>query len=116
MDCLFCRIAAGEIPSTKVYEDDDMLAFRDINPVAPVHVIVIPKKHIASMDAIDASNSAEAAKIFEKIPVIAKLGGCGDGYRVVSNCGPDGGQSVPHLHFHVLGGMALPWPVFTKEE
>ena len=115
MSCLFCRIIAGEIPSTKVYEDDDMLAFRDINPVAPVHVIVIPKQHIASMDEITTENSAAVAKIFEKIPAIAKLGGCGDGYRVVSNCGPDGGQSVPHLHFHILGGMALPWPVFTKD-
>ena len=115
MSCLFCRIAAGEIPSTKVYEDDDMLAFRDINPVAPVHVVVIPKEHIASMDEITPENSAVVAKIFEKIPEIAKLGGCRDGYRVVSNCGHDGGQSVPHLHFHVLGGMPLPWPVFTKE-
>ena len=103
MSCLFCRIIAGEIPSTKVYEDDDMLAFRDISPVAPVHVIVIPKKHIASMDEITPENSGAVAKIFEKIPEIAKLGGCG------------GGQSVPHLHFHILGGMALPWPVFTKE-
>ena len=114
-DCLFCRIASGEIPSDKVYEDDRVLAFRDIAPQAPVHVLVIPKKHIASMDEITPENSGAVAKIFEKIPEIAKLGGCGDGYRVISNCGPDGGQSVPHLHFHILGGMALPWPVFTKE-
>ena len=104
MDCLFCRIIAGEIPSSKVYEDDDMLAFRDINPVAPVHVIVIPKKHIASMDEITPENSCAAAKIFEKIPEIAKLAGCEN----------DGGQTVPHLHFHLLGGMELSWPVFTK--
>ena len=115
MNCLFCKIIAGDIPSTKVYEDDDMLAFRDISPVAPVHVIVIPKTHIASMDEITPENSAVVSKIFEKIPEIARLGGCGNGYRVISNCGSDGGQSVPHLHFHVLGGMALPWPVFTKD-
>lgn len=114
MDCIFCKIIAGDIPSTKVYEDDDMLAFKDINPVAPVHVIVIPKKHIASMDEIGPENSAEVAKIFEKIPGIAKLAGCENGYRVISNCGTDGGQTVPHLHFHVIGGMELPWPVFTK--
>ena len=114
MDCLFCKIIAGEIPSSKVYEDDDMLAFRDINPVAPVHVIVIPKKHIGSMDEITPENSCAVAKIFEKIPKIAKLAGCENGYRVVSNCGRDGGQTVPHLHFHLLGGMELSWPVFTK--
>ena len=114
MDCLFCKIIAGEIPSTKVYEDDDVLAFRDINPIAPVHVIVIPKKHIASMDEINEENSAAVAKIFVKIPEIARLAGCENGYRVVSNCGADGGQTVPHLHFHLLGGMALPWDVFKK--
>lgn len=108
MDCLFCKIAAGEIPSKKVYEDADMLAFHDINPEAPVHVLVIPKTHIGSMDAVNAANSAIVAKIFEKIPEIAKAAGIVNGYRVISNCGHDAGQSVPHLHFHILGGKELP--------
>ncbi len=108
MDCLFCKIAAGEIPSKKVYEDADMLAFHDINPEAPVHVLVIPKTHIGSMDAVNAANSAVVAKIFEKIPEIAKAAGIVNGYRVISNCGHDAGQSVPHLHFHILGGKELP--------
>jgi len=108
MDCIFCKIIAGEIPSTKVYEDDTMLAFRDINPEAPVHVLVIPKEHIESMDKITAENSAVVAKIFEKIPHIAKKAGVTDGYRVISNCGPDAGQTVFHLHFHILGGAKLP--------
>lgn len=108
MDCLFCKIAAGEIPSKKVYEDADMLAFHDIHPEAPVHVLVIPKTHIGSMDAVNAANSAVVAKIFEKIPEIAKAAGIVNGYRVISNCGHDAGQSVPHLHFHILGGKELP--------
>ena len=108
MDCLFCKIAAGEIPSKKVYEDADMLAFHDINPEAPVHVLVIPKTHIGSMDEVNAANSAVVAKIFEKIPEIAKAAGIVNGYRVISNCGHDAGQSVPHLHFHILGGKELP--------
>lgn len=108
MDCLFCKIAAGEIPSKKVYEDDNMLAFHDINPEAPVHVLVIPKTHIGSMDEVNAANSAVVAKIFEKIPEIAKAVGLVNGYRVISNCGHDAGQSVPHLHFHILGGKELP--------
>ena len=108
MDCLFCKIAAGEIPSKKVYEDADMLAFHNINPEAPVHVLVIPKTHIGSMDAVNAANSAVVAKIFEKIPEIAKAAGIVNGYRVISNCGHDAGQSVPHLHFHILGGKELP--------
>lgn len=108
MDCLFCKIAAGEIPSKKVYEDDNMLAFHDIHPEAPVHVLVIPKTHIGSMDEVNAANSAVVAKIFEKIPEIAKAAGIVNGYRVISNCGHDAGQSVPHLHFHILGGKELP--------
>ncbi len=107
MDCLFCKIIAGDIPSTKVYEDDDMYAFRDINPEAPCHVLVVPKKHIASADEITADNSAIVAKIYEKIPEIARLGGVKNGYRVVTNCGPDAGQTVFHLHFHILGGAVL---------
>ena len=107
MDCLFCKIIAGDIPSTKVYEDNDMYAFRDINPEAPCHVLVVPKKHIASADEITADNSAIVAKIYEKIPEIARLGGVKNGYRVVTNCGPDAGQTVFHLHFHILGGAVL---------
>jgi histidine triad (HIT) family protein len=107
MDCLFCKIIKGEIPSTKVYEDDVMYAFRDINPQAPVHVLVIPKKHIASVAEINSENSSAVKAIFEKIPEIAKAEGLEGGYRVVSNCGPDACQSVHHLHFHILGGKAL---------
>lgn len=107
MDCLFCKIIAGEIPSAKVYEDDNMYAFRDINPEAPCHVLIVPKKHIASADEINADNSAVVAKIYEKIPEIARLGGVKNGYRVVTNCGPDAGQTVFHLHFHILGGAEL---------
>ena len=108
MDCIFCKIIAGEIPSNKVYEDDKILAFHDINPEAPVHVLVIPKVHIPSMDGVTAENSAVVAHIFEQIPAIAKAVGITNGYRVVSNCGPDAAQSVPHLHFHILGGKQLP--------
>lgn len=108
MDCIFCKIIAGDIPSNKVYEDDKILAFHDINPEAPVHVLVIPKVHIPSMDAVTEENSAVVAYIFEKIPAIAKTAGITNGYRVISNCGPDAAQSVPHLHFHILGGKELP--------
>ena len=108
MDCLFCKIIAGEIPSNKVYEDETMLAFHDINPEAPVHVLVIPKTHIPSMDGVNGENSTSVAKIFEKIPHIAKLAGITNGYRVISNCGEDAAQSVMHLHFHILGGTRLP--------
>ncbi len=106
-DCLFCKIIGGEIPSTKVYEDDSVLAFRDIAPMAPVHVLVIPKTHISSVAAITPENSAVVAHIFEVIAKIAKDEGLENGYRVVSNCGSDAGQTVPHLHFHILGGKPL---------
>ena len=115
MDCLFCKIISGEIPSTKVYEDENIYAFKDINPEAPCHVLVIPKKHIASMDEVTAENSSYVAKIFEKIPEIAKLSGAVNGYRVISNCGDDAGQSVHHLHFHVIGGCKLPLHVFPEK-
>ena len=108
MDCIFCKIIAGEIPSKKVYEDDTMLAFRDINPMAPCHVLVIPKTHIASLDEVTAENSEIIAKIFEKIPAVAKAAGVTTGYRLISNCGEDACQSVKHLHFHILGGKKLP--------
>ena len=105
--CLFCKIAAGEIPSTKVYEDETILAFRDIAPMAPTHILVIPKEHIPSVDGIHAENSAVVAHIFEVIPTIAAAEGLTGGYRVVSNCGTDAGQTVHHLHFHILGGRVL---------
>ena len=105
--CIFCKIAAGEIPSTKVYEDEEILAFRDINPMAPTHILVIPKTHIPSVDGITAENSAVVAHIFTVIPQIAAAEGLTGGYRVVSNCGADAGQTVPHLHFHILGGKVL---------
>lgn len=105
--CLFCKIAAGEIPSTKVYEDETILAFRDIAPQAPTHILVIPKEHIPSVDGVTAENSSIVAHIFETIPAIAKAESLTNGYRVVSNCGSDAGQTVPHLHFHILGGKVL---------
>ena len=108
MDCIFCKIAAGEIPSTKVYEDDKVLAFKDINPLAPIHILVIPKAHIESAAEITADNSAVVAHIFEVIGKIAKEQGIDkDGFRVVSNCGENGCQSVKHLLFHMLGGKKL---------
>ena len=105
--CLFCKIIAGDIPSTKVYEDETVYAFRDINPQAPTHVLVVPKAHIEDCNSITPENSALIAHIFEVIPQIAKAEGLENGYRVVSNCGPDAGQTVQHLHFHILGGKAL---------
>ena len=108
MECLFCKIIAGEIPSSKVYENEHVYAFKDINPQAPVHILVVPKVHIASTDEISAENSAYVAKIFEAIPAIAKEAGLSNGYRVVTNCGADACQSVKHIHFHVLGGKQLP--------
>lgn len=108
MDCIFCKIVDGAIPSTKVYEDDLILAFRDINPEAPVHVLVIPKAHIDSADKITGENSAVVAHIFETIPKIAATEGLEKGYRIITNIGEDGGQSVHHMHFHILGGKKLP--------
>ena len=106
-NCLFCKIVAGQIPSTKVYEDETVLAFRDIAPQAPTHILVIPKAHIGSVAGITAENSGVVAHIFEVIPGIAEKEGLTGGYRVVSNCGADAGQTVPHLHFHILGGKTL---------
>ena len=106
-NCLFCKIVSGDIPSTKVYEDDLVLAFRDIAPQALTHILVIPKVHIPSVDGITAENSAVVAHIFSVIPQIAKAEGLEKGYRVVSNCGEHAGQTVPHLHFHILGGKML---------
>ena len=108
MDCIFCGIVDGQIPSDKVYEDDYVLAFRDINPEAPTHILVVPKIHVPSCDCIDGNNSHLVSKIFEVIPQIAKKEGLTNGYRVITNVGEDGGQSVKHLHFHILGGKKLP--------
>lgn len=106
-NCLFCKIAAGEIPSKVAYEDEEIFCFHDINPQAPVHVLIIPRAHIASVDGVNAENSAVIAHIFETVPKIAASLGLSDGYRVISNCGPDACQSVKHLHFHILGGAQL---------
>ena len=108
-DCLFCKIIAGDIPSTKVYEDDTVLAFRDIAPQAPTHFLVIPKAHIPSCAAVTAENSAVVAHIFEVIAKVTKELGI-ESFRVVSNCGEQAGQTVHHLHFHVLAGRDLSWP------
>ena len=109
-DCFFCNIIAGDIPSTKVYEDDLCYAFRDINPAAPTHILVIPKDHIASVNEIDASNEAVVGHIFSVIATIAKQEGLDRGYRVVSNIGEQALQTVPHLHFHIIGGRDMTWP------
>lgn len=109
-DCVFCKIVNGDIPAAKVYEDDTVLAFKDLDPQAPTHLLVIPKQHIRSLAEIDESNSAVVAHIAE---VIAKLAGdldMKDGFRVVSNCGDAAGQSVKHLHFHLLAGRTFTWP------
>ena len=107
MDCLFCKIIAGDIPSTKVYEDETVYAFRDINPQAPTHILIVPKVHLGSVNDVTAENSAVVAHIFATIPKIAEAEGLVNGYRVVSNCGADAGQTVQHLHFHILGGRQL---------
>ena len=107
-DCIFCKIIAGQIPSSKVYENETIYAFRDINPMAPVHILIVPKEHVASADEINEANSALVASIFAAIPTIAKEAGLTNGYRVITNCGEDGCQSVKHLHFHLLGGKKLP--------
>ncbi len=106
MDCLFCKIVNGDIPSNKVYEDDKVLAFHDIAPQTPVHVIIIPKMHISCADEVNDSNSDVIGHIFSKIPVIAKELNL-DGYRIINNCKENGGQTVMHLHFHLLGGKTL---------
>ena len=110
-DCIFCKIINGEIPSKKIYEDEFVYAFYDINPEAPVHFLVIPKEHIKSANLITEENSKIIAHIFEVVGKLAKdLGISENGYRIVNNCGVDGGQTVDHMHFHVLGGRELKWP------
>ena len=107
-NCLFCKIVAGDIPSAKVYENEYVYAFRDIAPLAPTHVLVVPKEHIDSAADINAANSVLVAKCFEAVAEIAKAEGLDNGYRVITNIGEDGGQAVKHLHFHILGGKKLP--------
>lgn len=111
MDCIFCKIANKEIPSSIVYEDDDVIAFKDLNPEAPVHVLVIPKKHISSLNAANSEDQQLLGKLMLTIPKIAAEQGIAEGgYRVVNNCGEQGGQTVMHLHFHLLGGREMLWP------
>ncbi len=110
MDCIFCKIAAGDIPAKKAYEDDLCLAFYDLEPQAPVHVLLIPKQHIASVSELTAENSGVVAHIFTVAAKLAAELGLANGYRIVTNCGEDGGQSVQHLHFHLLGGRSMAWP------
>lgn len=109
-DCLFCKIIKGDIPSSKVYEDDTVYAFNDIDPQAPVHILIIPKEHIKSAAEINSDNSKLVAHIFEVAAKIAKEKGLADGFRVVTNCGDSAGQSVKHLHFHLLSGRDFTWP------
>ena len=108
--CVFCKILAGDIPAAKVYEDDKILAFRDIAPMAPTHILVIPKEHITSAAEITPENSAVVGHIFEVIAKLSKEMGMTEGFRVVSNCGDCAGQTVKHLHFHVLSGREFTWP------
>lgn len=110
-ECIFCKIAAGEIPSSKLYEDDKVIAFRDISPQAPVHVLVVPKKHISGVNTILPEDTELLGHVFSVIQkLVSELGVDETGYRIVVNSGKDGQQSVPHLHFHVLGGRAMEWP------
>ncbi len=106
-NCLFCRIIRGEIPSAKVYEDELVFAFRDIHPQAPVHILVVPKIHIESAAAVNGENASYVAACFAAIAKIAAAEGLDKGFRVVNNCGEDGGQTVMHLHFHLIGGVKL---------
>ncbi len=110
MDCIFCKIAAGEIPSNKAYEDETVLAFYDLEPQAPVHILIIPKQHISSAAEITAENSGVISHIFEVAAELGKKLGLENGYRIVNNCGEDGGQTVKHLHFHFMGGRQFTWP------
>jgi histidine triad (HIT) family protein len=110
MDCIFCKIAAGEIPCKKAYEDDQVLAFFDLDPQAPTHILLIPKAHIGSALEITAENSSVIGHIYEVAAQLAKENGLDNGFRIVNNCGVDGGQTVQHLHFHLLGGRSMKWP------
>ena len=109
MDCLFCKIIAGEIPSAKVYEDEYVYAFKDINPIAPIHWLFIPKTHISGASAVTAENAEIVGRIFTAIAKVTAEAGITSGFRVITNCGEDAGQTVPHLHFHVLAGQPMGW-------
>lgn len=110
MDCIFCKIANGEIPATKVYEDDTVVAFNDLEPQAPTHILVIPKAHISSAADVNEENSAVISHIFEVIAKLSKELNMDGGFRVVNNCGEDGGQTVKHIHFHLMSGRKFTWP------
>lgn len=110
MECIFCKIVGGEIPSSKVFEDESTFAFSDIHPQAPVHVLIVPKKHIASLDDAGADNGSLLGHLHEVAAQIAKSKGLANGYRTVINTGADGGQTVDHLHVHLLGGRSMHWP------
>lgn len=110
MDCIFCKIIKKEIPSKIIYEDDKILVFNDLNPIAPVHALIIPKAHISSANDITSNNVDIIAYIFSIIPKIATKLGINSGYRIINNCGENGGQSVKHIHFHLVGGKKLSWP------
>jgi len=108
MDCIFCKIINGDIPSTKVYEDESVFAFKDIAPIAPFHCLIIPKTHISGADQITGENSAVIAKVFEAAAKIAKQEGI-ESFRIINNCGDDAGQTVKHIHFHMLAGVKMGW-------
>lgn len=108
--CIFCKIAAGEIPADKVYEDEEVVAFHDLQPQAPVHVLLIPKKHLTSMEEVGLEDQPLLGHLLGRVPLIARQLGLGDGYRLVINTGRDGLQTVPHLHVHLLGKRAMQWP------
>lgn len=110
MDCIFCKIANGEISSKKVYEDEQVCAFYDLDPQAPVHVLIIPKEHISSVMELNDENAVVVSHVFLTAKKLAEKLGLENGFRIVSNCGEDGGQSVQHLHFHLLGGRSMKWP------
>lgn len=110
MSCIFCNIVRGNVPTEKVYEDESVLAFKDLNPQAPIHLLIIPKSHISSVNEISEENSMIVSRIFEAIPKIAEQFGIKDGYRIVNNCGESAGQTVMHMHFHILGGRTMQWP------
>lgn len=110
MDCIFCKIVNKEIPCNKVYEDENVIAFHDLDPQAPTHVLIIPKKHIGSAMEIDQQNSVVIGQIYEVAAKLATQLGLDKGFRVVNNCGEDGGQTVHHIHFHLLGGRSMKWP------
>ena len=110
MDCIFCKIVNGEIPSNKAYEDDKVLAFYDLEPQAPVHILIIPKEHIASAADITAENSSVISHVFEVAAIIAKEKGLDNGFRIVNNCGDSAGQTVKHIHFHLMSGRDFGWP------